>query len=190
MKPNILKIESFAPITPTLNMLHEVACNYVEECYAKAGEVIPTFLLQSAMQVAWITAPWESQAEKQATLAIIRHMLGVVGSGYSFVSETWMAAFAASHPDYDKLVEQANSRGVASLPPHLRDDAAYIMTRDRQGNHLVSTYHVTISKVGMNFLGPRVDITEEMTEGGGPAFNLFTPHESSDDALARIQQQP
>jgi hypothetical protein len=164
--PRVLKIERREP--DGLSGLHERACRYAEKRFAKKGGLEPIWVLALPGSTLFLETPFDDTRAKNIAAFFMRKTLRRVGaSGYSFISEAWMAAIKADEPE---LVAFANEHGVAALPPDKREEVLMINSHDRDGAVMASRWLIN-SKGKKPFLGPRVD--EEMAISSGRLWNLF-----------------
>ncbi len=151
----------------TTSEMHDAACAYVEEQFARYGQCFPTWLLNVAGRVIWIETIWRTDEEKYAYVDRMAFMLqGLSGHAYTTISEAWVAV---SKPDKDGKF--TDKRMPSERPKNERDDIAMIVTQPRMGKSLHSRYLVTIRDHGLNFLGPRID--EDHYRVTGNMMTLF-----------------
>lgn len=184
MIPHLRKTENLAPLRPDRAALHEIACAYAEEQFKLKGGCDATWLVAAGAQVAWIETPFEGVRDKQATTAMIRAMLAATGAqAYSYATEAFVAAVQGMPPgEVKKWLAYANEHGVSALPARMREDVLMVFTHDRGGGVSITRYLVTMRRgKGPNFLGPRVDETDDPTQFAGPMFNLFVPERPLED---------
>lgn len=151
--------------------LHEIACNYCEERFARYGELPPTWIISTGKQLAWIETKWESDDEKYVTTKFIAEMLRKLDiQAYTLMVEVWIAV---EHAKNGHKIDPSKIVQPSQRPKNERDDALLIITQPKGSKELHTRYLVTQRPpgLGLNYLGPRVD--EDIPMASGIMVNLF-----------------
>jgi hypothetical protein len=174
MRPYLYKTETL-PAVIDLAGLHEIACRFGEECFHNKGEAPFMWIMVCGDKLCWMETPWEDDAEKNASVLIIRKMMDVLNiTAYTFITEAWVSTTDGMSKDEIKAhVDFVSEHGVSALPISSRDDVLMITSFDKDGGYLMSRYLVTLRQHGLNFLGPRVDISEYSDRVTGRMWNLL-----------------
>jgi hypothetical protein len=175
MMPRIYRRDSVASLTPEAQ--HEMACAFAEEIFGRKGQTPFLYILNDGESQIWIETPWENDREKEAHVAAVTVVLQSSKCiAYSFISEAWVAVrtFDPEKPGKDDLFKGVGS--LADLPKKERDDVVMIMTETRDGETFSTRYLVTMRPpgLGLNYLGPRVDMGDELKGMTGRLTGLFT----------------
>lgn len=175
MMPRIYRRESVANLTPEAQ--HEMACAFAEEIFGRKGQCPFLYILNDGGSQMWIETPWENDREKEAHVMAVAVVLQSSKSiAYTFISEAWVAVrnFKPDEkPSKDDLFKGVGSLG--DLPKNERDDVVMIMTETRDGQTWSTRYLVTMRPpgLGLNYLGPRVDMHDELKGMTGRLTDLF-----------------
>jgi hypothetical protein len=173
MIPNVLKQETMPNVDRTI--LHEAACRHVEERFKLQGEVEPTWALATGNHVVWIETPWDGERMKVFTVNQLRKLMRMLDVHcYCQMTEAWLFSTEAV-PEEDKhWIKHAMEYGLQDIPDRLRDDVAQVFSFDKDGNHAITNYKVTLRRRGLNFLGPRMDNTaDDVGKFSGRMWNLL-----------------
>lgn len=150
--PQLFRSDSLAPVRATRSTVHEIAVAFALEEFERKGAGPCMWLLGIGPRIVWIETPWDDDDEKVASMHFIRKTAQVLGADcYAFISEAWVATY--DHPPTD------DDQMPSELPKEKRDDILMIISSDHE-EQVCTRFLVTVRRHGPNFLGPRVDETD------------------------------
>lgn len=126
----------------TLGLMHEMAVaravTEFEIGHRREPYITPfLWLIRYPNDLVVIETPWSNDAEKVNSLTAMRMMMQCTGAtAYSFIHESWMAAFTTPE-DKEKYKDLYS---VRSLPPDKREDVLLILSYDRSGQYLYTRF--------------------------------------------------
>jgi hypothetical protein len=168
MMPQLHRKDEIPGLTPAA--MHELACEYAEEMFARRGACPFMWIILSGDHWAWIETPWEDDREKRLHTYLIAELLQEFDAhAYTFISEAWVAV---SPPGPDGKMPE-NVVPPSERPKNERDDVLFVLTQERDKPSVMSRYLVTMRPpgLGLNYLGPRQDEGHNMD--GGMLVDLF-----------------
>jgi hypothetical protein len=171
--PALKKVDKLGPLLIPLHGLHAMALSYGENQFKQTGECKPMFVLAVGTDVLWLEEGWRSSDERGFKLRRMREIISAVDArAYTFISEVYVTT-ARSGDEMDRK----SARSLAYLSKEERDEMLWVDSWHRDGTHFVSQYLITPRRSGLNFLGPRQDVSfdEPGDKFVGRAANLFEP---------------
>ena len=160
MIPAVVRTDQLAPLKATRAVLHEMAAEFAVEHFERNGYGPFVWLLGCGPRVVWVETNWNNEEEKRHAVSYVRKVARVMHADcYAFVCEAWIAVYKTAQlkGDYPSPRER---------PKPERDDVMMVISIDKGGGQGNTRWLVTQRRHGPNFLGPRVDVTDEPFASG------------------------